>query len=221
MIYLIPGLGADHRVFKNLNLKPYQTQLINWLDPIKGESLADYAKRLGDDQIDPNEDIILIGLSMGGMIAKEMMQHFNVSKCIILSSVQVSNDFSPSIKLARYVKIHKFIPITKLRKLNHLTANYFFSVKDDISKRALHKTIDETDPWFLEWSIDAILNWTNENYNPNIYHIHGNKDRIFPILNLSKKPIIIDGGGHWMVVEKGKEISDIILKYLDNKHALN
>jgi pimeloyl-ACP methyl ester carboxylesterase len=216
LIYLIPGLGADHRVFKNLDLKPFQTQLINWLEPIKGESLTQYAKRLGDAHFDPNEEIILIGLSMGGMIAKEMMQYFNISKCIILSSVQVSNDFSPSIKLARIIKIHKLIPITKVRRLNHLTANYFFSVKDDISKRALHKTIDETDPWFLEWSIDAILNWKNEIYNPKIFHIHGNKDRIFPVSSLRKKPIIVKGGGHWMVVEKGKEISEIILKYLRN-----
>lgn len=216
MIYLIPGLGADHKVFKNLNLKPFQTQLIQWLDPIKGESLSQYAKRLGEAHVNQNEEIILIGLSMGGMIAKEMMRYFNVSKCIILSSVQVSNDFSPAIKLARMIKIHKLIPITKLRRLNHLTANYYFSVKDDISKRALHKTIDETDPWFLEWSIDAILNWTNEIYNPDIFHIHGNRDRIFPISSLSNKPTIIEGGGHWMVVEKGKEISEIIVNHLKN-----
>lgn len=217
MIYLIPGLGADAKVFKKLQLNGEPYIIMDWIKPNKKESLAAYAMRLAEAYFIPNEEINLVGLSMGGMIAKEIYKIHNVNKCIIISSIQVSNQFSAAIKLARLTPLYKIIPIGSLRKLNHLTANYFFSVKDDISRRALHKTIDETDPEFLTWAIGAILEWQCTRFEPKIFHIHGNRDRIFPIKHIDTPMQIINNGGHWMIVEKGKEISELLLKIIYNK----
>jgi pimeloyl-ACP methyl ester carboxylesterase len=212
VIYLIPGLGADARVFKNLDLKEEPFIIMDWIKPKKKESLKQYALRLAEHYFVPNQPIILIGLSMGGMIAKEIYEHYAVKKCFIISSTQVSQQFSFGIKLARLIPLHRLINISTLKRLNHLTANYFFSVKDDISKRALHKTIDETDPEFLDWAIGAILEWKNTRFEPNIMHIHGNKDRILPAQYIDTPFHLIKGGGHWMIVERGKEISELIHK---------
>jgi pimeloyl-ACP methyl ester carboxylesterase len=217
VIYLIPGLGADAKVFKNLQLKGESYVIMDWIKPIKKESLANYAQRLAETYFIPNEEINLVGLSMGGMIAKEIYKSYKVNKCIIISSIQVSSQFSPAIKLARLTPLYKIIPIGSLRKLNHLTANYFFSVKDDISRRALHKTIDETDPEFLTWAIGAILEWKCTQFEPKIIHIHGDRDRIFPIKNIDTPVHVINKGGHWMIVERGKEISELLLKIIYNK----
>ncbi len=216
MIYLIPGLGADAKVFKNLNLQHHPFIIMDWIKPIKKESLANYAQRLVKHYFVPNEEAIVIGLSMGGMIAKEIAKQFQVKKCIIISSVQTSKQLSFGIKLARLIPLHKVISVSSLKRLNHLTANYFFSVKDDISRRALHKTIDETDPEFLDWAIGAILSWKSEEAMPSIIHIHGNKDRIFPVNNITTPYHLINNGGHWMIVERGKEISEIILKTIES-----
>ena len=45
-IYLISGLGADERVFKNLNLGNFEPHFIKWNEPFKNENLPNYAKRL-------------------------------------------------------------------------------------------------------------------------------------------------------------------------------
>ena len=217
MIYLIPGLGADAKVFKNLQLKGEAYVIMDWIKPKKKESLASYAQRLAETYFIPNEEINLVGLSMGGMIAKEIYKTHQVNKCIIISSIQISSQFSPAIKLARITPLYKIIPIGSLRKLNHLTANYFFSVKDDISRRALHKTIDETDPEFLTWAIGAILEWKCTQFEPQIIHIHGDRDRISPIKNINTPVHVINKGGHWMIVERGKEISEFLLKIIYNK----
>ncbi len=210
--YLIPGLGANERVFKNLALQPHEVIILHWIEPKEKESLKEYSLRMAAEQIDFSKEVVLVGLSMGGFIAKEIAQHHQVKKTIILSSIQLSTQFSIAIKLARMIPVHKFISIGALKWLNHLTANYFFSVKDDISKKALHKTIDETDSKFLSWAIEAILKWKNHTYLEEIVHIHGNKDRIFPLNYINTPYHLIEGGGHWMVVEKGKEISEIILQ---------
>lgn len=216
MIYLIPGLGADARVFKNLKLKDGSYVIMDWIKPNKNEILSNYAARLGNQYFLPNEEIILVGLSMGGMIAKELYKQFEVKQCIIISSLHSSAQFSWPIKLARLIPLHKIISIGALKGLNHLTANYFFSVKDDISRRALHKTIDETDPDFLDWAIGAILEWKCTLILPEIIHIHGNRDRIFPIKNISTPYHLIQNGGHWMIVERGKEISELLVNLFKN-----
>ena len=52
-VYLIPGQGADARLFKNLNFDTsvFEVQNIFWEIPYKGESLRAYALRLSK-QID-------------------------------------------------------------------------------------------------------------------------------------------------------------------------
>ncbi len=216
MIYLIPGLGADAKVFKNLKLNGEAYVIMDWIKPKKKESLSSYAQRLAQTYFIPNEEINLVGLSMGGMIAKEIYKTHQVNKCIIISSIQISSQFSNVIKIARLTPLHKIIPIASLKKLNHLTANYFFSVKDDSSKRALHKTIDETDSYFLNWAIGAILEWKCTKFEPKIIHIHGDRDRIFPINNIDTPVHVVSKGGHWMIVERGKEISELLLKIIHN-----
>ena len=43
-IYAISGLGADKRVFQFLKLE-HEFIPIDWIDPLKNESIAEYAKR--------------------------------------------------------------------------------------------------------------------------------------------------------------------------------
>ena len=57
--------------------------------------------------------------------------------------------------------------------------------------------------------------WSQEHYNPDIIHIHGDNDAVFSIKNISNC-IKIKGGTHIMIINKykwfNKHLPNIILK---------
>ncbi|MBR5160025.1 MAG: alpha/beta hydrolase, partial [Thermoguttaceae bacterium] len=64
----IPGLGVDSRIFeKQLAVLP-DSVAIDWIEPLPGERLEEYAKRLAQT-VTPSSRCIVVGLSFGGMLA--------------------------------------------------------------------------------------------------------------------------------------------------------
>lgn len=59
-LFLISGLGADRRVFEFLDLREYKLNFIEWIQPLRNESIESYARQLLDqihrnDKIFPNK----------------------------------------------------------------------------------------------------------------------------------------------------------------------
>ena len=71
------------------------------------------------------------------------------------------------------------------------------------------------DPVYSNWSINEILNWKNDWLPQNIFHIHGNKDRIFPIKKI-RADHIINTGGHLMIMNRSYEVQKCISTILKN-----
>ena len=70
-IFLIPGLGADYRIYKNLEFQGYNIVNITWIEPNPKDTLAYYAQKLIDHyQIQSGS--IVVGNSLGGMLAMEI-----------------------------------------------------------------------------------------------------------------------------------------------------
>jgi hypothetical protein len=63
----------------------------------------------------------------------------------------------------------------------------------------------------MKWAIEEIMGWNNDQLNSELIHIHGDKDRIFPTGRI-KNAINISNGGHFMIVNRAKEISELIGK---------
>ena len=61
----------------------------------------------------------------------------------------------------------------------------------------------ERDEIYLEWAVSSLLNWKQEEHRPDLIHIHGDKDNVFPIENISNC-IKIKGGKHEMIILKAK-----------------
>jgi hypothetical protein len=73
--------------------------------------------------------------------------------------------------------------------------------------------LKNSSPTFLKWAMDAALVWDNKIIPPNMYHIIGDKDRIFPCKKI-KDAVIVKGGTHIMIFDKAKEINKILKKIL-------
>ena len=204
-MYCLSGLGVDQRAFQNINPKGIELIHIEWIEPLTDETLEQYSKRLFD-KIQPEDNYKLIGVSFGGMIAIEFSKIKKPSKLFLVSTLISRKELSIIFKLGSMLKIHKLIPTSLLKKSNYFT-NYLFGINDELDKKLLKEILNDTDPKFLKWAINAIVNWDNT-LNIDGIRIHGTNDKILPIS--SSNLIKIDQGGHFMIVNKGKEITNII-----------
>jgi pimeloyl-ACP methyl ester carboxylesterase len=208
--YFISGLGADERVFQFLDLPGIEKIYIKWIDPEEQESLASYANRL-TAQIDLTQEVILVGISFGGIVAQEIAKIKACKKIILISSIKSPQELSWQLSLVSFCRVYRLFPAKVLKWSNALTVDYYFSTTSKTESKLLHQIIKETDDRFMIWAIDRLMTWKNPNPQADIIHIHGTADRIFPISPI-KSCIKVQGGGHFMVVNKSVELSKIIME---------
>jgi hypothetical protein len=207
MTYLFSGLGADKRVFVNLDLRG-DYKFIEWTTPKINENLIDYANRIIIEQIDNQEDIKIIGVSFGGIIGIEVAKKLELKEITIISSVKTYKEIPKFYRLIGDLKIDKIIPAELLKWSNPLT-NYIFGVTTIEDKRLLKEILKDTDSKFLKWAIRQIIEWRNEQKIEKTIHIHGTSDKIL-WHNCVKDVISIENGGHLMILNKTTEINKII-----------
>ena len=116
------------------------------------------------------------------------------------------------LKLLQKTKTYKLFPTGAVVNLEDFT-KYAFG---DMAKRKMKqykKYLSVRDKLYLNWAIHNVLHWNRIEADPDVVHIHGNNDHIFPSKNL-KNFILIEEGTHAMVMMKAKKISQIIQEHL-------
>lgn len=209
-IYILSGLGVDRKVFSKINFEGLQVIHIDWIAPLKKETIAEYAKRLSLQIND--EHPILVGLSFGGMMAMEIAKLIKVQKIVLLASAKDESELPFLYKLIGALKLNRIVPNAFLKKHNRLV-DYFFGISSKEDKQMLKQILQDTDVNFLKWAIIQILNWKNHAIPSSIIHIHGNKDRIIPMRNI-KPTYVIENAGHFMTMTHAKEIELLLKKVL-------
>lgn len=209
-IYIISGLGADERVFQNLEFPEHEIIFIKWIVPLQEETMKDYATRLLE-QI-PTKKPAIIGLSFGGMIAIEIAKQIETEKIILIASAKSKYELPNYYRLAGNLGIHKLIPSRLLNNSNFIS-NWLFGAESNFDKEILKQILIETDPVFLKWAIDKIVHWSNKIAPINLFHIHGSHDRILPI-RFVKPDLTIKNGGHLMTLNKSEELNKVLLQLL-------
>jgi pimeloyl-ACP methyl ester carboxylesterase len=205
-VYFISGLAADDRVFKHIVLPVnYEPVHLKWIVPSKHETLPQYAVRLSKD-INRDEPFMLFGLSMGGMIAAEIARIYRPQKTIIVSSITGASHLPAYFRWAGKLRLHKLMH-PSLYKSAALIKRLFTN-ESSADKKLLRKIIQESDPIFIRWAIDAILHW-NENHQIDCIHIHGSNDLLLPVKYTSPTHII-KGGGHMMILDRADDINKIL-----------
>ncbi|WP_100614843.1 alpha/beta hydrolase family protein [Confluentibacter citreus] len=201
-VYLMPGLAASPKIFEYIKLPENQFQIhyLEWLLPIDNETITDYALRLSKNI--KHENVVLIGVSFGGVIVQEMSKHVQVRKLIIISSVKSLNELPKHMQLAKMTMAYKLLP-TQLVSNIDLFAKYAFGT--NVTKRLeLYKMyLSVNDSHYLNWAIKNMICWNQEVPIPNIVHIHGENDTVFPIKNI-RDCITIKNGSHIMILNKYK-----------------
>jgi pimeloyl-ACP methyl ester carboxylesterase len=206
-IYLISGLGADQRLFGKLNLQDHRFHPVEWIEPDTDESLPAYCKRLAQ-QIKATGNVILIGVSFGGIVAIELARLINAKKIIIISSIKATSEKPWYFVLLPYLFLHRIVSPRLLQYLLKLLRPMFGRMTND-DYQLFKLMIKDANPKFLRWGIESVLKWQSPSIDSEIVHIHGDRDLIFPIKKI-RAAKIIKGGNHYMVVQRAEEISKIV-----------
>ena len=209
----MPGLAANPTIFEKIELPEhkYRIHWLDWLLPKPKEGLVDYAARISK-KIE-HENPVLIGVSFGGVIVQEIAQLIQVRRCIIISSVKCEKELPRRMRFARCTKAFRFLPTSLAR---HVDAFEKIAVGDFARKRAklYKKYLSITDTRYLDWAIEKMVCWERPKPYPNVVHIHGDKDIIFPYKYI-KGCITVPGGTHVMIINRfrwfNEHLEEIIL----------
>ncbi len=212
-VYFLPGLAANPSIFKNIQLDSdrFEIHLLEWMIPFEEETISEYALRFCSKVTHTNA--VLVGVSFGGIIAQEMNLVHDFRKIIIISSVKTRQELPLHLQLAGKTKVYKLIPTSFFAQNIDLLSKYAFGTP--IVKRLdLYKQyLSITDKRYLDWAIKQVVSWNQKMSDPNLVHIHGDKDLIFPIENIIDS-IVVKGGTHIMILNKYKWMNENLPKLI-------
>lgn len=203
MYYLIPGLGADERVFQRLQL-PGPATVLHWLSPASpDEPLAAYAARLAA-AVPVNRPCWLVGVSFGGLLAQEVGRLRPLARVVLVSSLAGPDQLPPLLRLARATGIYRLVPFGLLARLPRL-AQWFFGARNGTQYRLLSDILRDTNPAFARWATAQLLAWRGPGL-PGAVRIHGTRDRLLPA-SAAQVAYPVPGAGHFLIVSHAGQVS--------------
>ena len=213
-LYLIPGLGLDDRIFHKLELPGYDIHYLNWIEPISPkESIEAYAKRMTRG-IDTSQPVILIGHSFGGIMAQEITQLLEVKKIILISSIKSRKENPLVFKLAGPTGLYRLLSKELVVKTFFFWGT-LYGYGGGAEQRLLEDMFRKNSNQYLRWALKQLSIWNPELLDAtNLVHIHGTKDRTFPIRGIQQPFLPVKGGHHFMVYQQPRAISELILQQL-------
>lgn len=209
--YLIPGMGADRRIYSKFNLEHGSVHYLDWLPPKKANTFEEYAEEVAERITTQNN--IIIGSSMGGMMAVEVSKLIDPTSTILISAPTGIHEFPRILKLTKWTRIHHVVTPAMIKRLNFL-ANTFMGFKNEEQKKMFFEMMENLGPEFIRFSVKALLDWKNEERpQGNLLQIVGSKDVLFDYKKMVN-PIVLDGGGHFSCFDRSDEICAIINSYV-------
>ena len=213
--YLIPGLGADERVFRSLRL-PGPSTVLQWLSPqAPTEPLRHYAARLAE-AVPIGEPCWLVGVSFGGLLALEVGRLRPLARVVLISSLADARQLPPLLKLGRVTGLYQLVPFGLLPRLPRLV-QWFFGARNGREYRLLARILRDTDPVFARWATRQLLHWDSTGV-PAAVRLHGTHDRLLPAGG-AHIDYPLPGAGHFMIVSHAAEISRILQQLAERAGA--
>jgi pimeloyl-ACP methyl ester carboxylesterase len=213
-LYLMPGMAANPSIFEHINLpeEKYRIHLLEWQVPEPKETMEAYALRMTKKIV--HEDVVLLGVSFGGILVQEMAKHIEVRKLIIVSSVKSKYELPKRMTLSRKLKLYKVLPTRLIEDIDTL-AKYAFGETIKNRVELYKKYLSMNNRHYLSWAIKEMVCWDQEQARPDIIHIHGDADKVFPIKYITDA-IVVEGGSHIMVITRAKWFNKNLPQLIEN-----
>jgi len=214
-VYFIPGLAANPTIFENIKLDKNRFEMfwLEWKIPHKKETLQNYAKRIAEEIQHKNP--VLIGVSFGGILAQEISSVISVRKTIILSSVKSNQEFPRRMKFAKFTRIYKLFPVGIFTNIERYIPNSINHKYLKNRKKIYKKYMSVRDKYYLKWSLEQLILWNRKTPDPNVIHIHGSNDEVFPIKYIHNC-FVVEGGTHIMILNKFRWLNNHLSAFIED-----
>lgn len=211
-IHCISGLGADQRVFANIQIPGAELQAVPWAYFDKHDEMACYAQKMAA-QIPEGNDHIILGLSFGGMLASEIARTRPAQRVIIVSSAKSPDELELPGKFLQFV-IHRGMLPVGLAPLGGKQVTSRFGAETKEEHHLIHSILKDTDPHFARCAFRAMIDWQSQVAPPeNIVHIHGTADQLIRPERINPTHWV-KGGSHIMIYNRAAEVSALIAQHL-------
>jgi len=110
------------------------------------------------------------------------------------------------------LRAYKLIPtdvVNKLERLAKLTSSDFVKQR----MKLYEKFLSVRDDRYFQWAIRNVILWERSEIDPNVIHIHGDADEVFPIRYI-KNCHIVKGGTHIMILNKFRWLNENLPKII-------
>lgn len=212
IVYCIPGLGQDHRVFEGLQIEHAELRFIDWIQAKEDEDIPAYAARLAE-QIENVPNLYLMGVSLGGIMSVEIAKLIPVQKLILISTVKNRAEMPPSFEWMGKVPV-KSNSIPKFLIDAQVILKPFYGKANEKGMELFEKMLKSSSLDFMRWAWNHIPEWNSkgEPKTPFI-HLHGTADLVFPIKHIDQA-ITLKGATHFAIFNDKKKLNQLIELFL-------
>jgi len=224
----LPGMGADHRLFKHQTAAFPNSLAVDWIDQQNGETLEQYAVRLAETirtelEKGPPAPVIVCGLSLGGMIAPYVARHLDAAGCVLLCSIRNPKEFPRQYyfdwQLMRYchpLRVARTFVIQRIARflllfpglLQRLVASEEVDVFRQMAAMPTRRFAGLARMMF-DWAYRRREDSETPCFSGPVLQIHGTRDPLLPI-RLTTPDIRIPGGGHTLAATHSEQINEIL-----------
>lgn len=218
-LILLPGVGADARLFEPQREVFPDLLVPDWLPPEPEESLPHYAARMAGaiaPWLEEDGPVVLGGVSFGGMVAYEAARHVRPAAVVQIASCRSRHAVRAMLRATRPVApamLPKALKVAKV--LSPMAVELLANLKTK-QRNFFVEMFKQADPEFMKWALTAILHW--EPSSPpevTVRQIHGRRDLLIPAANVEADEVIPDAG-HLLNMTHPTEVNAFIRKALDS-----
>jgi len=207
-LVLLPGLGADQRLFGPQKLAFPSLISMSWPEAAETETLSSYAARIAS--LFPRADsLVLGGSSFGGMVALEIAARIQARGVILIGSCRSPSAIAPWIQISS--PILSILPpaFFRPRRWELSLAAPFISFGGAANRALAWDMVSDMPPRFLKWGIRAILSWKPSPVSVPVRHVHGSVDGIIPARRIQPDRVI-PGAGHLLTLTHAPAVNAFI-----------
>lgn len=194
-LILLPGMGADARMFAAQRARFPGLLVPDWPPLIPREPLRDFAARLAAT-LDITRETVLGGASMGGMVALEIARLKPPRAVVLIGSCRGPEAVPRALALAELAARLVPNPVLDLfRVFDHLALARLGPLTAD--QRTLLRAMSRDHSMaFLAWAGRAILEWPGvPDPGVPVLHLHGRLDRML-LPGRVRPDVMLDDAGH-------------------------
>lgn len=219
-LVLLPGLGARGFMYAPQRRAFPQLEAVEWIPHQRREILAAYARRLSATITGPGP-ILLGGISFGGHVALEMVQHLrtrlDVRGVVLIAASRSPHGIRPSLRALAWLA--PFMPAPLLHPILEPLINggrWLLGPLTPEGKAVVAELARRVDTRFALWSYGAMARWPGvdvEHLGVPVWEVHGSHDRVIPVQRVTPDRVV-PGGGHLVNVTHAPEVNAFLAEML-------